>query len=79
MMKKCILIALFLFLAGCIRHYEVPITVGFEFPDCTDCEECLDALKELNFENMIHIEVKADVEKPLEIKPHGEITGGKLF
>lgn len=64
-------------LNGCMRHYEVPIEVNFQFPNCADCESCLEELDELDFSDMIHIEVDAAVKRSVDAELG--VTGGKLF
>jgi len=65
-----------LLLIGCGRHYEVPINIYISLPDCNS-EECLEALEKIDFSEMVHIEVDADVEKPMEFET--DVTGGKVI
>ena len=69
-------LVILLFLVGCGRHYEVPIEVHLYFPDCAD-KQCLEALKEIDLSEMIHIEVDARIDRDVDVS--SDLTGGKLF
>ena len=81
MFKKLTICIVFLCIltVGCTinRIYNAPIDLSFQFPNCENCEECLDELDELNFENMIHYEIKTDLDRSVDTELG--VTGGKLF